>query len=175
MDILLFGDSFLGRFNRNLIDQLESSIPNSTIYNGAVGGWNSADGAKRSQYMARLNPDYVLFSFGGNDTAPWKDQLSEQDFLKNMQNIFNDFTNSKRIMLLCPNVNVEDADQTEEFNRLLSKYNAGLIKICEQMGIQVIDTNNLFIALDDYHIEDGVHINQAGYDLIIKKFAESVK
>lgn len=175
MNILLFGDSFLGRFNRSLIEQLESSIPNSTVYNGAAGGWNSDDGAERSQYIARLKPDYAVFSFGGNDTAPWKDKVGEQEFLSNMESIFNDFGDSKRIMLLCPDVNVEDANQTEEFNRLLAEYNARLIEMCNQMDVRVIDTNNLFVALDDYHVEDGIHINQSGYDLIIGKLAELIK
>lgn len=175
MNILLFGDSLFGRFNRNLITQLETTIPDSTVYNGAAGGWTSSDGAKRSKFMASLESDYVLLSFGANDTAPWKEEVSKDDFVTNMRTILESFSKAKCVVLLCPDVQVESEEQTKEFNQRLADYNEASSELCESYSASIIDANELFKNLDDYHMEDGVHINQAGYDLIIEQLARILK
>ncbi|MFZ3009741.1 MAG: SGNH/GDSL hydrolase family protein [Candidatus Microsaccharimonas sp.] len=167
-EIVLFGDSLLGRFNNNLIDQLEQTIPSSNVYNCAAGGWNSNDGIKRVEYIAMLSPDVVVLSFGANDTAPWKEQVALSTFIQNMEFMVRTFTKAKVIVLLCPHVSVESPEQTKEFNNSLDMYNEAIRRICDEHHAVYIDSDGLLVNLDDYHEDDGVHLNQAAYDLIIE-------
>lgn len=175
MNILLFGDSFLGRFNRDLIQLLESKISDSTVFNTAAGGWNSDDGVKRVDYISQLKPDVAIISFGANDTAPWKDGVVLSRFNYNMQYMIRSFPTAKVVVMLCPAVNLKDESQTKEFNNSLSLYNKSLIKICNEYGATYIDANLLLKDLDSYHEDDGLHINKLAYDRIIQKISEIVK
>jgi lysophospholipase L1-like esterase len=174
MNIVLFGDSFLGRFGKNLIDQLEVTIPDSTVYNCAAGGLNSNDLSKRADYIASLEPDYVIFSFGGNDVAPWKETVSLADFRENTKSIFEAFSNSTIIMLLCPRVQLESSDQTQQYNNGLSIYNKTLIELCDKPSSLYIDIDKLLEGIDDYHEDDGIHFNQQTYDKVILKIGELI-
>lgn len=168
MNIVLFGDSLLGRFNRILINELEQAIPSSTVYNCAAGGWNSNDGAKRVEYIAQLNPGYVILSFGANDTAPWKDQVALPIFIKNMERMIRAFTKSKVIVLLCPKVALESPEQTKEFNDSLELYNEAIRRLSSEHHAECIETDSLLKNLDNYHEDDGLHVNKAAYDLVIQ-------
>ena len=175
MNIVLFGDSLLGRFNKNLINQLEQTIPSSTAYNCAAGGWNSNDGMKRVEYIAKLNPNVVVLSFGANDTAPWKEQVALSTFIQNMEFMVRTFTKAKVIVLLCPHVSVESPEQTKEFNNNLDVYNETIKRICDERHAAYIDSDELLGHLGDYHEDDGVHLNQAAYDLIIEEIGRKTQ
>ena len=171
MNMMLYGDSFLGRFGNDLIHRLESGLDNVTVYNCAAGGWNSSDLANRAEYMARLNPEYVVLSFGGNDVAPWRSTVPLNTFKDNVQKILSSFSASKIIMLKCPDVTVREKDQTIEYNDGLKTYYSNVERMFESAGVQVIDTNSLFHELE-YHESDGIHLNKLGYDKIIQKISE---
>ena len=175
MNIILFGDSLLGRLGKIPISQLEDRISGSTIYNCATGGFNSNDGAKRASYIGTLSPDVVIFSFGVNDTAPWKSMVSEGDFLRNMNSIFGAFPESRKLMLLCPHINLADQAQTNEFNASLDSYYTALKKPCKENLVRVIDTDQVVASLgEDYHIEDGRHMNNIAYELVIEAIAQTI-
>ena len=178
MNIVLFGDSLFGRFNKNLLDQLESHIPSSTVYNCAAGGLNSIDSVRRVDYIAQLQPDYVFVSLGANDCAPWKEQVPLDEFAANIEKIIQAFNKSKVIMLLCPAVHLESKEQTDEFNELLSRYNAKIKELCDNNAASYVDVDALLKPLTeqsiDFHAEDGMHLNQDGYDLVINDLARLV-
>lgn len=172
MNIVLFGDSLLGRFNRNLINQLEQTIPSSVVYNCAAGGWNSNDGTKRAEYIAQLAPDFTILSFGANDAAPWKEQVSLPQFIQNMQFIVRVFTKTKVIVLLCPQVNLDSPEQTKVFNDSLNLYNEAIRRICDEYHAEYIEADKLLSSIHEYHDDDGLHLNKAAYDLIIQKLQQ---
>jgi len=174
MNIVLFGDSFLGRFGKNLIDQLESTIPKSIVYNCAAGGWNSTDLKNRAQLIAKLNPDYVVLSYGGNDVAPWKKVVAQNEFQANTELILKAFSNSKIIILLCPNVNLESTEHTLEYNNALRSYYRGIEESLNNFDAHCIDTNLILADMGDCHEDDGVHINGQAYDRIILKLGELI-
>ena len=90
--VVLFGDSLLGRFGKGLMDKLEEEVGNTIVYNCAAGGLNTEDGIKRADFIAKLKPDFVTFSFGANDCMPWKKQVPEKDFEKNYDAIIKEFS-----------------------------------------------------------------------------------
>ncbi len=174
MNIILFGDSLFGRFNKNRIAQLERRIPSSMVHNMAAGGWNSEDGAKRVEYIAQLEPDICIMSFGANDVAPWKPQVTLARFIANISFMVRAFGRTKVIVLLCPPTSLQSLEQTKEFNDNLEIYNEAIRRICRERHAQYLDAGVLLKELDDYHEDDGIHLNERAYNLIITKVAELI-
>lgn len=174
MNIILYGDSFLGRFGKDRIEQLESKLTDATIFNCAAGGWNSSDLTRRVEYISQLKPDYVILSFGGNDVAPWKDIVPLEEFTNNVKLMLSAFAESKILMVQCPNVELKDPIQTQQYNNgLLLRY--GHVKdLFDEAGVAVIDTNTLFAEMEDYHESDGVHFNNEAYDILVNRIAKII-
>ena len=178
--ILLFGDSLFARFNKPLILELEKLLPEYDIYNCAVGGWNSNDGAKKAEYLALLKPDVTLVSLGINDMAPWK-QISLDTFKMNLVQIFSYFTTSKIIFLLPPPVNEsKEIGDIKRTNDSLKQYVEVIKNVSSTTSnVTVLDSWDLYRPLlpkdnKDYHTDDGVHLNEYGCSLLVSKIAELV-
>jgi lysophospholipase L1-like esterase len=176
MNIVLFGDSHLGRFGKNPTEKLEKLIDNSVVYNCSAGGFTSTDGAKRAELIGTLKPDVVIFSYGGNDVAPWKPIVRKEEYLQNMRKIFEAFPNSAKILLISPDVKLADPLQTDEFNTSLHEYHDAQVSLCNELNVTVISGNEVVRPLgNDYHEDDGVHMNDAAYIRVIEAFAGTIK
>jgi lysophospholipase L1-like esterase len=175
MNIVLFGDSHLGRFGKLLCEQLEGLVEESTVYNCSAGGFTSADGAKRADYIAKLNPDVVVFSYAGNDVAPWKDVVPKEAYLQNMRKIFNAFPNSKKVLFTSADVAVADSAQAHEYNSALHAYREALAPICEELSVFIVDGGKAVSSLGkDCHVEDGVHMNDEAYAKVVEALAAAI-
>ncbi len=175
MNIVLFGDSHLGRFGEKLIGQLESLVEGATAYNCSAGGFTSSDGVKRVDFIAKLKPELVIFTFGGNDVTPWKQIVSKDIYLRNMRKIFEAFPESAKLMLLSPDVAVADPEQTREYNSLLHEYQTDLRPICQELGVDVVEASQVLASLNgDIHVEDGVHMNDQAYAKVIEALAQAI-
>ncbi len=176
--LVLFGDSLFARIGKELINKLENKLPGYDIYNCAAGGWNTDDAVKKSPFIASLKADIVVISLGLNDAAPWK-QVPLPNFEKNMNKILHNFKNSRIIFFLPPPVNVsKELGDTKRLNEIGVDYYEIAKKICSKNKVEIIDSWKLFTRLlekgKDYHIEDGVHINDFGYDIFIDQLAKTV-
>ena len=175
--LVLFGDSLFGRFGKELINKLEDRS-SCDVYNCAAGGWNTEDGARKSFFIASLKPDFIVISFGLNDSAPGK-QIPLENFEENINEILKNFKSSKIIFFLPPPVN-ENKEQGDikRLNDIEIKYYKSAKDICLQNNVEVIDLWDFFIKLQsekkDYHIDDGVHINDFGYEIFINKLVEII-
>jgi lysophospholipase L1-like esterase len=178
--LVLFGDSLLGCFGKDLIRQLEAKVPRTDVYNCAAGGLNSDDGVQKAAYIAKLEPDYVILSFGANDAAPWKKQVSLEQFNKNMDTIMRVFRGSKIIVFLTPPVNdPNEPEETKRYNDLLDQYSAVSKKVCQKHSVRYVDSptvyGNLLKSGNDYHMGDGVHLDEKGYEVFIDQVAKVIK
>lgn len=179
MKIVLFGDSLLGNFYKEHIQELESKIHDGDVYNCAVGGWDTDDGVVKAAYIASLNPDAVILSFGTNDSAPWK-QVPIDRFKSNIQEILNTFKTSKIIFFLPPPINeAKDTDGERRTNVLTREYSDAAKEVCIGMGsVWIIDSWEIFAPLlasgYDYHTEDGVHLNDTENALLITHIAAAL-
>jgi len=176
MKIVLFGDSMLARFNNKLIDQLETKIPGSEVYNCAAGGWDTDDCVKKAAYIGSLKPDAVTISLGTNDGAGWK-LVPVERFKANLNAILNSFEGSRVVFF--PAAPVNESRQNPDFGRtndLMKEYSDATKEVCADRGIEYIDSWAIFHPLlekgEDYHINDGVHFNDYGNDLLINHIAE---
>jgi lysophospholipase L1-like esterase len=178
-NLVLFGDSLLGRFGKDLIVDLETKVPGLKVYNCAAGGQNSKDGVDHVDYIAKLKPDYVVICFGSNDAAPWKKQIEISEYQENMSKILESFDESLVIGFPCPPANdPNDPNGTKEFNNLLREYNEAFKKVCESKSAQYIEVDKIFGELlkngNDYHMGDGIHLDKLGYGVFIDKLVELI-
>ncbi len=175
MNIVLFGDSHLGRFGKIPTEKLEKLIDNSIVYNCSAGGFTSADGAERAELIGTLKPDVVVFSYGGNDVAPWKPIVPKEEYLQNMRKIFEAFPDSVKILLVSPDVKLVDPVQTQQFNSSLHEYRDAQKALCDELNVSIIVGNEAVESLgDEYHETDGVHMNEAAYLRVIEVLANTI-
>jgi lysophospholipase L1-like esterase len=176
-NIVLFGDSLFGRFGREYMLRLESLLPNSTIYNCAAGGCDTRDGLKCADFIATLESDVVCLSFGVNDSNPFKGQpVPIEEFESNLDSIIKAFSASTVILFPCPPVHdPNDPDGTREFNEVLERYNQVIKDLAAKNGSQCINSKKIYGTLaehnQEYHLEDGLHLNDLGYRTLIKQLA----
>ena len=179
--VVLFGDSLFGRFGRDYILQLEETVKDITVYNCAAGGFNTRDGLKRADFTAQLKADYVCLSFGANDSSPFKGQpVPLVEFANNLTSIIQAFADSKVILFPCPPVyDPSDPAETKNFNKVLIQYNAIIKDIAIKTNSELINSENVYGELLDkdekYHIEDGLHLNNLGYQRLIEELIKLIK
>ena len=179
--IVLFGDSLFGRFGRDCILKLENAVKNITVYNCAAGGFDTNDGLKRADFISKLEADYVCLSFGANDSSPFNGQpVPLEEFTNNLLSIIKAFNHSKIILFPCPPVHdPSDPVETKDYNNLLIKYNEVVKDVALKTASEFIDSQTIFGELlskgENYHIEDGLHLNNLGYQKLIEELAKLIK
>ncbi len=179
--VVLFGDSMFGRFSRDYILRLEESVKDITVYNCATGGFNTRDGLKRIDFISKLKADYVCLSFGANDSNPFKGQpVPLEEFEKNFISIIKSFSGSKIILFPCPPVyDPNDPAETKNFNEILAQYNSVIKDIATKTNSEFINVITIYGELlrkgENYHIEDGLHLNDLGYQKLIEELIKFIK
>lgn len=175
--LVLFGDSLFGQLGKHRIVALESVLKDYDVYNCAAGGWDTNDCVQKAPFIAKLKPDLAVISLGTNDAAPWK-QVPLDKFKQNLPKIFASFSGSKIIYFLPPPV---DASKPREVSKEITNenvrpYHDAAKEICEQHNVGIIDSFAKFIPMldsgEEYHIEDGVHLNDLAYNVFAKELAK---
>jgi isoamyl acetate esterase len=179
MKIVLFGDSLFAQFGKHRIEKLEASIPGADVYNCATGGWDSNDCVKKSPYISQLKPDVVIISLGTNDASSWK-LVDLETFKQNVVKILDTFAPTKVIYFLPPPSNEsKQPDDKVRKNETLKKYYDSAKAICDGKGAMIINSWDIFKPMLDerkaYHVEDGTHLEENAYDIIIAEIAELLR
>ncbi len=177
--LVLFGDSLFGQFGKHCIAALEASLPGYDVYNCAAGGWDTNDCLKKAPYIAGLRPDLVIISLGTNDMSPWK-QVELPQFIENLNKIMRIFSTSQVIYFLPPPVNeASEPDDKKIENETAKQYHDAAKALCEDLNIAYVDSWKVFMPLleagRDYHVEDGVHLSDRGYEILIGELVALVK
>ena len=183
-NLILFGDSHFGRMGQKRIAKLEALLANTLVHNMAAGGFTSTECILRSAYISNLHPDYICLSIGTNDCNILKGQpVSLEQFEKNIREICTNFvnitTNTKIIVFpAAPVHDSNDIPTSEKFNAVLFEYNNALSRIALEFGYQTIDTKTAYLKHHDagtiYLDEDGLHLNDFGYEVLIEEIAKVV-
>ncbi len=173
--VILFGDSLLANFYDTNAQEVEQGA-GMEVYNCATSGWSTEDGVKKSEYIARLKPDFVVFSFGTNDSGARK-HVELNNFVSNLQKISETFSCSKKIYFIAPPV---DEKSTDHFtNETIKKYAETTKEFAKKEGSQVIDSWKVFPAMlesgVDYHEEDGVHFSDEGLEKLAEEIISAIK
>ncbi len=170
MKLVLFGDSLINNFNKPICQEIEKGA-DVDVYNCAVGGWDTNDGVAKAPYITELHPNIVLYSFGTNDAAPWK-QVDIETYKSNLEVIFKTFKDAEKIFFLPPPVNEEkQPENLKRLNSVIKDYYQVARDLCLSNSVKVIDSWMVFKPMldsgQDYHDEDGVHFNDLGYQVLI--------
>lgn len=179
MKVILFGDSLFAQFGKTQVLKLEKQIADADVYNCAVGGWDSNDCVKKAPYIAQLKPGVLIISLGTNDASSWK-LVELEKFKENVNKIIDIFRGSKFIYFLPP-----PSDETKQTpgrirkNETTKQYHDAAKHICEEKGALTINSWDIFKPMLDrgevYHVDDGTHLEENAYDIIITEIAKLLK
>lgn len=182
--LILFGDSHFGRMGQKRIAKLEALIPDTLVHNMAAGGFTSTDCILRSAYISNLHPEHICLSIGVNDCNILKGQpVPLEQFEKNIKEIFTNFSNitpKTKIIVFhaAPVHDQNDIATCDKFNAVLFEYNDVLSRIAREFGFHTIDTKTAYLKHRDagtiYLDEDGLHLNDFGYEVMIKEIAKVI-
>ncbi len=178
MKIILFGDSLFAQMGKHRLLKIEEKIPGSDVYNCAAGGWDSNDCVKKALYIASLKPDVLIISLGTNDASSWK-LVDLETFKQNVPKTIDIFAGSKFIYFLPPpsDENKQPPDKIRK-NETLKQYYDAAKKICEEKTVLTINSWDIFKPMLDrgevYHVEDGTHLEEVAYDIIIEEMAKLI-
>jgi lysophospholipase L1-like esterase len=174
--IVLFGDSMLGRYTRPRIEQLEQRMGgDAVVVNCAAGGWTSDAGLRRAALVARIRPDAVVLSFGGNDCRPDL-RVDRQRFAANLTAITSAFEPAPAVAFLPPSMLEQDGvGPGGRTNADLAGYRDLL---ADAVHGRVLDTDSalgpLSAAGTPVH-EDGLHLTGDAYRLVTPVLADVVR
>lgn len=177
MDEILLGDSHLARVDKDgvagLIPRLEKALPDLRLVNMARSGANTITGLE----LLKTEPvsgraDVALVMFGTNDAASWKEVPLEQyrANLHEMVSGLRDKTGSV-ILVTPPPVNVEKQAPPGRSNETLAVYSRVVVEEAKAVGVKYLDLFSLLSGImkeKDIHIADGVHLNDAGYEVFFE-------
>lgn len=178
--LVLFGDSLFGKVGRPETLMLEKALGgNYDVYNCATGGWSTVDLVRKAPFIARLQPDVVVISVGTNDAAPWR-EITLKDFKKNLPIIADAFEGSRIIFFPPPPISEDTQSKAKQRNNSdLHGYHDAIKSFCNARSLDYIDAWSVFESLqkrgETYHVEDGVHLSDHGYEVLFEAMREVVE
>src|SRR3989344_491150 len=141
--LILFGDSLVANFHKTVLAVLEKRT-NTEVYNCATCGWDTNDGALKAPYIAGLKPEVVVFSFGTNDSSPWK-QLEVSVVTENIKKIIGSFRGSEIVFLLPPPVHEDRQEPNKKrSNTAIEQYANAIKDVLDQESVKYIDSWKIF-------------------------------
>src|SRR3546814_8267207 len=133
--LVLFGDSLIATFHKAEVSTLEKST-GYQVYNCATCGWDTNDGVIKAPYIARPQPEVVVFSFGTNDSSPWR-QLEIATVAENVKKIIEDFSGSVMIFLLPPPIDEDRQElKKQRSNNTIKQYAKEKQRVLNQKKIK---------------------------------------
>ncbi|MDT2640713.1 SGNH/GDSL hydrolase family protein [Enterococcus dongliensis] len=183
--IVLFGDSLLAGvmkgepseiLNRYILDELtEMGFPGYEVVNLGKRGESSTDGLARVDEAVEAQGDFVVISFGTNDSLRQKNTV--EVFGENIKEMIESFDASKVILLTTGYLNT--AIITMGDNDRQQRYVQKAKQVAEDIGVNVID---LYHHLTVYpkpnefiQTFDGIHPSTEGYHFLGALIARDIK
>ena len=168
---------FYGSSTIRLWKNIESDFSNFNSINLGFGGALVKDLTKNFENLFKsLNPKYLITYLGGNDLtlgySAKKISLKIVDFFEKVNT---QFPNTLIINLsIKPSFErIKDTKKIEEINSLIkaeSKVNNKLIQL--DFYHELMRGNKIN---SDFYLQDGLHLNNKGYQILIKKLKELIK
>ncbi|OOW07694.1 hypothetical protein MF4640_18550 [Acinetobacter sp. MF4640] len=122
------------------------------------------------KYKSLNNAKKIILMIGINDLK----RRSDAEILENYLEILDKLPSSKLIVFSVLPVNEEVVSKNPQMNNArIKKINQRIAELCSQKKIKFIDLSEFYLDengfLDkNYHVGDGIHLNQTGYDIWVK-------
>ena len=171
-DLLLLGDSHLALVQDRRRRALER-FTGCRVENRAIGGVSSLELA--DQLRGGVRADVVVVSVGTNDAAPWK-QVPLPAFERALRDAVGTLAGARLVYLASPGV-VEEllTGPDDRRNGVLEHYSAVGRTVFAEAGGTTVDTPALLAGSDGVLFEeDGVHLTDEGYGVVLPALAQAV-
>ncbi|GAA2914940.1 SGNH/GDSL hydrolase family protein [Enterococcus pseudoavium] len=184
-EIVLFGDSLLaGVMNGETSDILDKYIlaeltemgfPGYRIVKFAKRGETSSDGLARIDEAVEAEGDFVVISFGTNDSLKQGDSL--ETFGENLKEIIESFDASKVILLTTGYINTDIYPKGDNDRQQLFAQKAKMV--AAESGVNVIDLYHHMTVYpkpnEFVQQADGIHPSKEGYHFLGALIARDIK
>uniref|UniRef100_A0A2P2JU22 Uncharacterized protein MANES_10G013200 n=3 Tax=Rhizophora mucronata TaxID=61149 RepID=A0A2P2JU22_RHIMU len=162
-------------------------------------GWNSRRAVQVLDEIfpkqAAVQPSLVIVYFGGNDSiGPHSSGLGPHvplpEYIENMRKIaihLKSLSDTTRVIFLgCPPVDEARLHSTVSgvfselvrTNELCLEYSEACIKLCQEMGVKVIDLFSAFQKRSNWtsaFLTDGVHLSAEGSKIVVEEILKVLK
>ena len=171
MDVVrtvLMGDSHLARLRRDL------HRFRGDVRNAADGGASASDLRRQAAAVGVRESDTVVLSVGTNDAAPWK-QVPVSEFVRSLVTFVGSHAPRGWVFVAPPGV-VEGrlSGARDRTNSVIDSYRLAAIEVCDELGVHVVRTDLMLESLGaKAFAEDGVHLNAAGYRVLVPAIASA--
>ena len=175
--IALLGDSTFARLNREgeegYFYLLKEFFPLSKIFDLSSGGANVLVGITQVSNKNLKSGTYVFVMFGTNDAASWK-KVPIEEFESTYKKLLDVLVSikCKPILVTLPPVNTKKQAPPGRSNEELEKYSGVVKALAKNYNAKLIDLYKIIIKemkREDVHCEDGVHLNEVGYRLLLRE------
>lgn len=170
--LVLYGDSLLARMRRDEVLALEAVLENRyLITNAATSGFDTGESLARASVVAPMPFNYILVSLGTNDAAPWRN-ISAQQYAENVKEMVELFEANRVVFFLPPPINESKQQEGPKVrsNVAIKEYSEAAKVVLQDAEAKFIDSFSVYQELIDtgvdYHVEDGVHLNDAAYAIL---------
>lgn len=122
------------------------------------------------KYKSLNNAKKIILMIGINDLK----RRSDAEILEKYLEILDKLPSSKLIVFSVLPVNEEVVSKNPQMNNArIKKINQRIAELCSQKKVKFIDLSEFYLDengfLDkNYHVGDGIHLNQTGYDIWVK-------
>jgi acyl-CoA thioesterase I len=183
---MAFGDSITagegssdGAGYRNRLDQrLIAHLGTSEVANASRSGTQTDEGADRvGRNLGIFRPAFTLINYGTNDWNTAECQAGPPcDTIDEMRELIDHVKDFGSLPVLSTIIPVNPALQPAERNDWVRAQNENLRQLARAQGVPVADPAKLFFAESNLPslFVDGVHPNDAGYELIARAFFEAI-
>ncbi|WP_188113323.1 SGNH/GDSL hydrolase family protein [Nocardioides humilatus] len=169
MRIVLLGDSHLDYADDHL------ALLGDRVLNAAVGGASVDDLPGQARGLDLGPDDVVVLSVGTNDAAPWK-QVPIAEFGRRASEWLRALPVGGCVVMTTPGVDearlVGFGDRT---NQVMRDYAGALCAAAAEVAAEVVDAQAVLAPLGSRaYVDDGVHLTDDAYRLLLPVVAEAV-
>lgn len=162
--VVLFGDSHLTERSSSGLTQLGPRLRHDgwSVMTIARGGLDTATAVR--EYPRLPSADWVVYSFGSNDSAPWND-VPLQVFDSSYRQLLARSPGRRAVVLGPPPVLESGPGALGRTNVRIGQYSDCAARIAAERGGAFVSLLDLLRPEADL-VDDGLHLNQVGYQKV---------
>lgn len=167
--IIAFGDSITKGYTDMFREQMQKEYEeiDLEIINAGMSGETSTQGVDRIQTIIDQKPNVIIVGFGMND---WRKGVTYEDFRHNLRAII-DILENHKIRVLLMTIIPDYQGLFKGTSKIIDKYNEIIYEVVHEKRIRIVDVNSLWkreIKPIKFGLQDAIHPNELGYELISK-------
>ncbi len=168
--VVAMGDSItaLEGGNTTTYPQILASITGKRVINEGRGGATSDDGLSKVQrVLNQHHPGYVLVLYGANDIIR---STGRDNIIENLTSIINAIKNNKSVPIIATLTPMYYSH--ELFDGATKEINVRIRQLAVELDCDLADLEEAFGTDTSYMLDDGLHPNDAGLNVIAEVFAD---